>query len=172
VCINVSARELNRPGLLEDLDASIGDHHVDPGRLNVEITESAAANDLDATIKRVTAIRERGTHVSLDDFGTGYSSLSWLQRIPIDSLKLDQSFIQPLGEHPKTTAIVEAVLHLGRAIGLATIGEGVETGEQLGRLSRLGCDYAQGYYVGPPVPEPVAAGPWRAPGRRASDRDG
>jgi diguanylate cyclase (GGDEF)-like protein len=172
VCINLSARELNRPGLLEDLDQNTAEHHVDPGLLNVEITENAAANDLDAAIKRVTALRERGTHVSLDDFGTGYSSLSWLQRIPIDTLKLDQSFIRSLGEHPKTTAIVEAVLHLGRALGLATIGEGVETGDQLGRLRQLGCDYAQGYYVGPPVPEPVAvAGPWQEHNRRAADCD-
>ncbi|MCW2568132.1 MAG: domain S-box-containing protein/diguanylate cyclase protein [Mycobacterium sp.] len=171
VCINLSARELTRPGLLEELDETTADHQVDPGQLNVEITENAAATDLDATIGRVGALRERGAHVSLDDFGTRYSSLSWLQRIPIDTLKLDQSFIRPLGEHPKTTAIVEAVLHLGRAIGLATIGEGVETGEQLDRLSGLGCDFAQGYYIGRPAPEPVpAGGPWHAHDRRAADR--
>jgi diguanylate cyclase (GGDEF)-like protein len=173
VCINLSAPELTRPTLLEELDQVTAEHGVDPARLNVEITEGAAAKDLDATISRVGAIRDRGAHVSLDDFGTGYSSLSWLQRIPVDMLKLDQSFIQPLGEHPRTTAIVEAVLQLGRAIGLATIGEGVETGEQLDRLNRLGCDFAQGFYIGPPVPDPVAvtAAPWQTHNRRAGDRE-
>jgi diguanylate cyclase (GGDEF)-like protein/PAS domain S-box-containing protein len=171
VCVNVSGRELGRAGLLEELEECTTDHDVDPGQVNLEITEHAAAVDLDTTIRRVGAIRERGMHVSLDDFGTGYSSLSWLQRIPIDTLKLDQSFIGPLGEHPKTTAIVEAVLQLGHAIGLATIGEGVETGEQLDRLTALGCDFAQGYYIGRPAPEPVAAGgPWHAHDRRAADR--
>ncbi|HEY0485689.1 MAG TPA: EAL domain-containing protein [Mycobacteriales bacterium] len=169
VCINFSARELTHPALLEKLDDAVSECGVDTGKLNLEITESAAASNLDATITSVTAIRDRGGHVSLDDFGTGYSSLTWLQKIPIDTLKLDQSFVRRLGQHPTTTAIVEGVLHLGHALGLATIGEGVESAMQLGQLNELGCDYAQGYFIGHPDAEPVVAGgPW-PPRRRVED---
>jgi diguanylate cyclase (GGDEF)-like protein len=172
VCINFSPRELVNPGLLDELDEVIASHGVDPPKLNLEITESAAVADLEATIASVTRIRDRGTHVSLDDFGTGYSSLRWLQQIPVDTVKLDQTFIRPLGEHPRTTAIVEATLRLGRALGLATIGEGVETDRQLTRLTELGCDYAQGYYVGRPAPDLTDAdGAW-GPRRRGGVHPG
>jgi diguanylate cyclase (GGDEF)-like protein/PAS domain S-box-containing protein len=172
VCINFSPRELTHPALLDTLDDAMSHHDVAAGMLNLEITESAAVADLDATIQRVTAIRERGTHVSLDDFGTGYSSLRWLQEIPVDTVKLDRTFVRPLGEHPRTTAIVEAVLRLGRALGLATIGEGVENVAQLGRLTELGCDYVQGYYVGRPEPDLATVGvPW-PPRRRVGDQTG
>jgi diguanylate cyclase (GGDEF)-like protein len=172
VCVNFSARELAHPALLGQLDEATAGHGVDAAKLNLEITESAAVKDLEATIASVGAIRDRGTHVSLDDFGTGYSSLSWLQQIPIDTLKLDQQFTRRLGGHPRTTAIVEAVLHLGRALGLATIGEGVEKPDQLTRLTELGCDYAQGYLIGRPEAELTANGhPWH-PRRRVGDRPG
>jgi EAL domain-containing protein (putative c-di-GMP-specific phosphodiesterase class I) len=169
ICVNFSAQELTRPALLEEIDDATSAAGIDAAKLNVEITESAAAVNLDATIASVTAIRERGGHVSLDDFGTGYSSLTWLQKIPIDALKLDRSFVRRLGEHSQTTAIVEGILHLGRALGLATIGEGVESDGQLGQLNELGCDYAQGFLIGHPVPDLVAAGEAWPPRRRAGD---
>ena len=172
VCINFSPRELTHPALLEELDSTTSRHGVEAAKLNLEITESAAVANLGATIQSVTAIRERGAHVSLDDFGTGFSSLRWLQEIPVDTLKLDQTFVQPLGEHPRTTAIVEAVLRLGRALGLVTIGEGVENVAQLGRLTELGCDYAQGFYVGRPEPDLAAVGIRWPPRRRISDQTG
>jgi diguanylate cyclase (GGDEF)-like protein/PAS domain S-box-containing protein len=169
MCINFSARELTHPALVEELEDATSRSGVDVGKLNVEITEGAAATNLDATITSVTAIRDRGAHVSLDDFGTGYSSLTWLQKIPIDSLKLDRSFVRHLGEHPQTTSIVEGILHLGRALGLATIGEGVESDAQLGQLNELGCDYAQGFFIGRPVPDLAeVGGPW-PPRRRVGD---
>jgi EAL domain-containing protein (putative c-di-GMP-specific phosphodiesterase class I) len=172
VCVNFSARELTHPALLEQLDETTAAYGVDAANLNLEITESAAVRDLDATVSSVCAIRDRGTHVSLDDFGTGYSSLSWLQQIPVDTLKLDQQFTRRLGRHPQTTAIVEAVLHLGRAMGLATIGEGVEHEDQLTRLDELGCDYAQGFLIGRPEPVLAPAGGPGRPLRRHSDRPG
>jgi EAL domain-containing protein (putative c-di-GMP-specific phosphodiesterase class I) len=138
--------------------------------VTVEITESAAATNLDATIRNVSAIRDRGAHVSLDDFGTGYSSLSWLQKIPIDGLKLDRTFTGPLGEQPRSTAIVAGILRLGRALGLLTIAEGVERAAQLDHLTELGCDYAQGYYIGRPEAEPIGAQSPFPPRRRAGDR--
>jgi diguanylate cyclase (GGDEF)-like protein len=170
VCINFSPRELTHPALLEELDDATSSHHVDAAKLNLEITERAAIVDLEATITAVSRIREHGTHVSLDDFGTGYSSLRWLQQIPVDGVKLDHTFIRPLGEHPRTTAIVEATLRLGRALGLVTIGEGVETGGQLSRLTELGCDYAQGFYVGRPKPDLAGVGASWPPRRRVGDR--
>jgi EAL domain-containing protein (putative c-di-GMP-specific phosphodiesterase class I) len=97
-------------------------------------------------------VRDWGTHVSLDDFGTGYCSLTWLQQIPVDAVKLDQTFTKRLGEHPRSTAILESVLRLGAALGLGTVAEGVETPAQLEQLRHLGCDAAQGFYIGRPMP--------------------
>jgi EAL domain-containing protein (putative c-di-GMP-specific phosphodiesterase class I) len=89
--------------------------------------------------------------VALDDFGTGYCSLTWLQQIPVDTVKLDQTFILRLGEHSPSTAIVESVLRLSAALGLITVAEGVETAAQLEQLRTLGCDAAQGFFIGRPM---------------------
>jgi diguanylate cyclase (GGDEF)-like protein/PAS domain S-box-containing protein len=151
VQINFSHRELNEPGVLTLIEATLADTGIDPGKLGIEITERAAAADLEHTIETVRAIRELGIHVSLDDFGTGFCSLTWLQQIPIDLVKLDQSFTQRLGQDPTSTAIVESVLKLSAALGLETVAEGVETAEQLARLRELGCHAAQGWFIGPPV---------------------
>jgi EAL domain-containing protein (putative c-di-GMP-specific phosphodiesterase class I) len=152
VQINFSARELNAPGLLRSLDDTFARTQIDPSKLEVEITESAAAADLAHTIETVRGIRAHGTHVSLDDFGTGYSSLTWLQQIPVDSVKLDQTFTMRLGEHAQSTAIVTSLLHLGSALGLLTVAEGVETAGQLAQLRTLGCDAVQGFYIARPMP--------------------
>jgi predicted signal transduction protein with EAL and GGDEF domain len=151
VQINFSHRELNEPRMLSLIETTLADTGIPPERLGIEITERAAAADLDATIETVRAIRALGIHVSLDDFGTGFSSLAWLQQIPVDLVKLDRSFTQRLGEDPTSTAIVESVLHLSSALGLETVAEGVETAEQLAVLRELGCESAQGYYIGAPM---------------------
>jgi diguanylate cyclase (GGDEF)-like protein/PAS domain S-box-containing protein len=151
VQINFSDRELNEPSVLDLIATAVADTGIDPGKLEIEITERAAAADLDRTIATVRAIRASGTHVSLDDFGTGFCSLTWLQQIPVDIVKLDQSFTRRLGEHPASTAIVESVLRLSSALGLDTVAEGVETPEQLERLRDLGCQSAQGFYIGRPM---------------------
>jgi EAL domain-containing protein (putative c-di-GMP-specific phosphodiesterase class I) len=149
--INLSDRELNEPSILDLIATAVADTGIEPGKLEIEITERAAAADLDRTIATVRAIRANGTHVSLDDFGTGFCSLTWLQQIPVDIVKLDQTFTRGLGEHPASTAIVEAVLRLSSALGLDTVAEGVETPEQLERLRALGCHSAQGFYIGRPM---------------------
>jgi diguanylate cyclase (GGDEF)-like protein/PAS domain S-box-containing protein len=151
VCINFSDRELNDPRMLQLLRTTLAQTGVDPGKLEIEITERAAAADLAHTIESVRTVRSGGHHVALDDFGTGFCSLTWLQQIPVDTLKLDQTFTMRLGQHPASTAIVEAVLRLGSALGLITVAEGVETADQLTQLRDLGCEAAQGFYIGRPM---------------------
>jgi diguanylate cyclase (GGDEF)-like protein/PAS domain S-box-containing protein len=150
VQINFSDRELTDPGMLELIETTLADTGIDPGKLEIEITERAAAADLERTIEIVRAVRSHGTHVALDDFGTGFCSLTWLQQIPVDIVKLDQSFTKRLGE-PASMAIVQSVLRLSSALGLGTVAEGVETAEQLAQLRDLGCDAAQGFYIGMPM---------------------
>jgi diguanylate cyclase (GGDEF)-like protein/PAS domain S-box-containing protein len=151
VQINFSDRELTDPGMLELIEATLADTGIDPNKLEIEITERVAAADLARTIDTVRAVRAHGTHVALDDFGTGFCSLTWLQQIPVDIVKLDQTFTMRLGVHPASTAIVQAVLRLCAALGLGTVAEGVETAEQLAQLRDLGCDAAQGFYIGKPM---------------------
>ena len=147
VCVNFSDRELNDPRMPQLIETVLTQTGVDPGKIEIEITERAAAADLDRTIQSVRAVRSGGHHVALDDFGTGFCSLTWLQQIPIDTLKLDQTFTMRMGRHPTSTAIVEAVLRLSSALELGTVAEGVETADQLTQLRDLGCEYAQGFYI-------------------------
>jgi diguanylate cyclase (GGDEF)-like protein/PAS domain S-box-containing protein len=151
VCVNFSDRELNDPRMLQLIETVLTQTGVDPGKIEIEITERAAAADLDRTIQSVRAVRSGGHHVALDDFGTGFCSLTWLQQIPIDTLKLDQTFTMRLGQHPASTAIVEAVLRLSSALELGTVAEGVETADQLTQLRDLGCESAQGFYISLPM---------------------
>ncbi|HEY0402872.1 MAG TPA: EAL domain-containing protein [Blastococcus sp.] len=151
VQINFSSQELNDPGLLPLMEETLAAWAIDAAKVEVEITEQAAAADLARTIETVRALRARGSHVALDDFGTGYCSLTWLQQIPVDTVKLDQTFTLRLGEHSPSTAIVESVLRLSAALGLLTVAEGVETADQLEQLRTLGCDAAQGFYIGRPM---------------------
>jgi EAL domain-containing protein (putative c-di-GMP-specific phosphodiesterase class I) len=151
VCINFSDRELNDPRMLQLIQTVLTQTGADPGKIEIEITERAAAADLDRTIQSVRAVRSGGHHVALDDFGTGFCSLTWLQQIPVDTLKLDQTFTMRLGLHPASTAIVEAVLRLGSALELGTVAEGVETADQLTQLRDLGCESAQGFYISLPM---------------------
>jgi len=151
VQVNFSHRELTESSVLPLIEATLADTGIAPGKLEIEITERAAAADLERTIETVRRIRALGVHVSLDDFGTGTSSLTWLQQIPVDRVKLDKSFTRGLGQDRTTTAIVESMLQLSKALGLRTIAEGVETAEQLTLLRELGCNAAQGWLIGPPV---------------------
>ena len=125
---------------------------VDPKRLKLELTESLLVNDIEETTLKMTALKARGVGFSLDDFGTGYSSLSYLKRLPLDQLKIDQSFVRDLMTDPNDAAIALAVITLGHALGLAVIAEGVETQAQRDHLHSQGCDAYQGYLLGRPMP--------------------
>ncbi len=152
VSVNVSPRELKQQSFVGGVAELLHRHDVDPSSICIEVTEVAAVEDLDATSATLARLRSLGIHVSLDDFGTGYSSLTWLQQLPVDTLKLDRTFVRGLVDHPASDQIVAALLALARALGLETVGEGVETQGQLDRLVELGCDEVQGFLIGRPVP--------------------
>jgi diguanylate cyclase (GGDEF)-like protein/PAS domain S-box-containing protein len=150
--VNVSARQLMAPDLVETVRAAITDTGVDPQRVHLEITESVLMDDVEHSIETLNQLRELGIHFAVDDFGTGYSSLSYLKRLPIDTLKIDQSFVRGLGVAENDSSIVRAIVGMGRALGLDLLAEGVEEAAQLGELRDLGCDVAQGFLWSPAVP--------------------
>jgi EAL domain-containing protein (putative c-di-GMP-specific phosphodiesterase class I) len=152
VSVNLSARDLPRPDLVDAVSAALTESGLDPDRLWLEITESVLMDDADMAVEALGRLRGLGLHLSVDDFGTGYSSLSYLRRFPVDSLKVDRSFVAGLKEHTGDAAIVEAVVSMAHSLRLSVIAEGVETDAQLTRLKGLGCEAAQGYYLAAPVP--------------------
>jgi diguanylate cyclase (GGDEF)-like protein/PAS domain S-box-containing protein len=158
VDINLSAGQFQDPKLVGDIASVLADTGLEPDRLEVEITESVLMDDAEATIHTLRELKGLGVGLAIDDFGTGYSSLSYLQRFPVDTLKIDRTFIRRLDSDEGTTAIVRAVVGLGKALGLKLVAEGVETEEQAAQLRALGCDLAQGYYISHPLPaEELAA---------------
>ena len=155
VNINVSGRHLTHPALLRHLDAALETSGLDPTRVELEITETVLLRDLELAGRILQRVRDRGIGIALDDFGTGYSSLTWLQRLPVDTVKLDRSFIadllSPQGGY--ATDILGGVTALAHAMGKVVIAEGVENRQQHEYLVGLGCDLAQGYLYGRPSPE-------------------
>ena len=121
----------------------------------LELTENALMQNVESTIEAMLALRNMGVHLSIDDFGTGYSSLSYLKRFPVEALKIDRSFIDGLGREHEDTSIVEAIVTLAHALGLTAVAEGLETATQLEALRVIGCDFAQGYLLGHPLPAEV-----------------
>ncbi len=152
LAVNVSARQFRQPDFVEYVLDLISYTGVNPRRLKLELTESLLVNDVEETKLKMTALKARGVGFSLDDFGTGYSSLSYLKRLPLDQLKIDQSFVHDLMTDPNDAAIALAVITLGHALGLTVIAEGVETQAQRDHLHSQGCDAYQGYLLGRPMP--------------------
>jgi diguanylate cyclase (GGDEF)-like protein/PAS domain S-box-containing protein len=150
ICVNVSARQLQEPSFLDEVaQASKG---LPPGFLVLEITESQLVDDLRGTAKILGDLKGKGVSLSVDDFGTGYASLSYLKMLPIDTVKIDQSFVADLFHNRNDRRIVEAVTTLSKGIGAKTIAEGVETQAQLELLKEIGCDYAQGFLFSKAIP--------------------
>ncbi len=153
VAVNLSARQLESAGLCQFVEATLANSTgLDPGLLHLEITESVLMDDVEASRAALQALKALGITLVIDDFGTGYSSLLYLRRFPVDALKVDSSFVAGLGRNADDSTIVAAVVGLARALGLATVAEGVETADQAARLLELGCDQAQGYLWSPAVP--------------------
>jgi EAL domain-containing protein (putative c-di-GMP-specific phosphodiesterase class I) len=152
VRVNVSARQLREPGLVETVTRALADTGLPARRLCVEVTESVLLEEGERSIAVLDALRALGARVALDDFGTGYSSLTSARRLPLDGLKIDRSFVAGLGRESDDESIVASVIELGRALGASVTAEGVETEEQLERLRELGCDTFQGYLFSPPAP--------------------
>jgi diguanylate cyclase (GGDEF)-like protein len=152
VAVNVSPLQLRRRDFVETvLSRSRG---LTPGAtgLDIEITESMLMHDIELSIRKLWQLREEGVGVAIDDFGTGYSSLKLLSRLPVDTLKIDRSFIQGIADTPNVMTLVSTIVSLARAFDMHTVAEGVETAEQLTMLRVINCDQAQGFYLGRPTP--------------------
>jgi diguanylate cyclase (GGDEF)-like protein len=152
VTVNVSRRQLASGQFDGQVEAALKKEGLPPDALTLEVTEGHFLADRDDARDGLERVRALGVHVALDDFGTGYSSLSWLAQLPVDMVKIDQSFVAALGHGDRPSAIVDAIIHLAHTLGFAVVAEGVETVAQLRQLARLGCDGAQGFYLGAPEP--------------------
>jgi len=150
VSVNLAARQIADAGIVSRIAGTLARHGLPPSALTVEVTETAALQD--GHLPQLTAIHDLGVRVALDDFGTHYSSLSYLQRLPVDQLKIDRSFIAGITTQYPRRAIVTAVAQLSRALRIATVAEGIETREQEADLVLLGVDRGQGFLYNPPVP--------------------
>ena len=152
VAVNVSVRQFQSSGLVEDVRETLASSGLDPRLLTIEITESVLIADIDAAASRLAELSELGVQLALDDFGTGYSSLSYLQRLPFDMLKIDKSFIDQVTTERNDLALVRTINRLGHDLGLLTLVEGIETPAQAAIARTIGCDQAQGFFYGRPVP--------------------
>jgi len=154
--VNVSAKQLLQPRLVEEMKKLLTETVLPPEALKLEITESAVMADPAAAAEMLQQIKSLGVRLAIDDFGTGYSSLSYLHRFPLDTLKIDRSFISGDGEGSEGMEIARTIMPMAKTLRLDVVAEGVETIEQVGLLRRLQCKYAQGYYFSKPLaPEEV-----------------
>jgi len=152
VSVNISARQLRGDFLLDSVSAALARHAVEPGCLELELTESLVMDNAERTLEQMRALRALGVLLSIDDFGTGFSSLAYLNRFPINKLKIDRTFVRDLLTSPTDRAITRAVINLGHTIGLTVVAEGVETHAIAQDLRDSGCDELQGYLFGRPMP--------------------
>jgi diguanylate cyclase (GGDEF)-like protein/PAS domain S-box-containing protein len=152
IAVNVSARQFHDDAFVDQVLAALARSGAKPQRLKLELTESLLVNDVDAIVAKMTALKAKGVYFSLDDFGTGYSSLSYLKRLPLDQLKIDQSFIRSILSDANDAAIARMIVVLAETLGLAVIAEGVETEAQRDLLASQGCHAYQGYLFSRPLP--------------------
>ena len=152
MAVNISAMEFRNRNFLDGIFAALEETGLDPSCLELELTESVLMKHAESTKSTLKTLRAKGVQLAIDDFGTGYSSLSYLRRFPIDVLKIDQSFVRQITTAPEETAIVTAVIGMGRSLKLRVVAEGVETREELAFLQSHLCDEAQGYFFSRPVP--------------------
>ncbi len=152
ISVNISGRQFQHRDLISTVLSALDESHFDPRCLKLEITESVMMRDPQASLEAMKVFRGHQIHLVIDDFGTGYSSLSYLKRFPVDTLKVDKSFVDGLGKDPESTAIVQAVISLAKSLGMRVTAEGIETKEQLEHLRSLDCDQGQGYFLARPLP--------------------
>ncbi len=157
VSVNVSAQQLKDAGCRQWIADCLHEYALTPSLLATELTESTMVGNDPVMLSEIKALRSMGIELHIDDFGTGYSSLSQLQRVDIDALKVDQSFVRALNTHGSGRQLCEAVIGIGKSLGATVVAEGVETAEQVEALRAMGCDEIQGYRVSPPVPAALAA---------------
>ncbi len=152
IAVNLSPSQFRSEYLVETVEHTVREAGIDPARLSLEITESIFMKDQDISISILQRLKKIGVRISIDDFGTGYSSLSYLKKFPVDTIKIDQSFVRDVASDPDTTSLVTAIITMAHSLGLRTIAEGIETEEQWKILRLLKCDMGQGFYFSPAVP--------------------
>lgn len=150
--VNLSVRQFACPTLLADIDRVLAETRFNPGCLKLEITESAIMDNAEMAVALTEELRSRRIQISIDDFGTGYSSLGYLHRFPVDSLKIDRSFVNQQQAEHRQYHVVETIVALSQRIGLTVIAEGIETAQQVDWLRQLGCEFGQGYFFSRPLP--------------------
>jgi EAL domain-containing protein (putative c-di-GMP-specific phosphodiesterase class I) len=151
VAVNLSLRQIRAAGLAQSVEACLREHGLHARQLCLEITESTFLDDRDSSIATLEALKELGVSLAIDDFGTGYSSLAHLRKLPIETLKIDKSFIQGLPQDGENAEIVAAIIAMAHGLKLRTIAEGVERPQALEYLRGLRCDRVQGYLIHPPL---------------------
>ncbi|WP_426109999.1 bifunctional diguanylate cyclase/phosphodiesterase [Massilia sp. PWRC2] len=151
LAVNVSARQFREPSFIGSVTAALERHRIGAGRLKIELTETVIVNDVDDVVRKMHRLRQMGVALSMDDFGTGYSSLSYLKQLPLDQIKIDQSFTRDMISDPNDAVMVKTIIDLARNFRLHVIAEGVETIEQLAFLRANGCAAYQGYLFGRPL---------------------
>ncbi len=152
LALNISAIQYKRRDFVDSLMQVLEKYEVSPSEVELEITESILIDDLEEVKNKLLALKEYGFKISLDDFGTGYSSLSYLKGLPIDTLKIDKSFIDTVISDNNTKIITESIIYMVKRLGYETVAEGVETKEQFEYLKSIECDSIQGYFLGRPMP--------------------
>ena len=152
MAVNLSGKQFNQPDLVAQIEAVLKETAIDPSALKLEITESVLMEDRKSALTALRKLRALNIQLSIDDFGTGYSSFSHLQTFPVDTLKIDRSFISRMGLDGGKTEIVDTIVTLGKTLGLTVVAEGVETAGQLSQLRARHCEYAQGFLFARPMP--------------------
>lgn len=160
IAVNVSTRQFRSAALLHDVRTLVATHRLAHGELELEVTESVMVDSVDEVMRALDTLRQQGARIALDDFGTGYSSMRYLETLPFDTLKIDMSFVRPIKANGEGGAIAEAIIALGRSLNKVVVAEGVETAEQAAFLKQRGCEIAQGYLYGKPLPAPEFAALW------------
>lgn len=151
ISVNLSGRQLQEPGIVDDVRQALADSGLPADQLVIELTESMLMQNTDLSMARLTALKELGVSLAIDDFGTGYSSLSYLQRYPIDILKIDKAFVDVIDKGGEGPVLASAIVALGETLRMNTVAEGIETESQRGHLLSLGCELGQGYLFAPPL---------------------
>jgi EAL domain-containing protein (putative c-di-GMP-specific phosphodiesterase class I) len=152
VAVNISSVDLQDPLFVANVQQALNKHQLSAEHLSLEVTESAVMYDIEKAVELLAALRQLGIRLAMDDYGTGYSSMAQLKRLPIHEMKIDKSFVMDLHHNKDDTIIVRSTIELGHNMGLILIAEGVESPEILQLLRQYGCDIAQGYGIGRPMP--------------------
>ena len=151
ISVNVSMRQLESTSLADHVAEALDASHLDPSLLTLEVTESSIMRNAEATVNRLRRLKELGVMIAIDDFGTGYSSMAYLRQFPVDSLKIDRTFITGFARSGEAHALTHTLIQLGKALGLETLAEGVEERDQVHELQLEGCDLAQGFLFARPL---------------------